>query len=83
MVKTIGLPWRQRCEGALLGIRATLPKGVFMATSHNSGHTAMPSYAKIWQSRNLHDRQPLSEIAGGMLNKKGGEIKCITATKIR
>jgi len=45
-------------EGALLGIRATLPMGIFMATSHNSGHTAVHRSAKIQQSWNSYVRKP-------------------------
>ena len=51
-------------------------------TADNSGHTATLRSAQI-RKRTSYLRRTLSEIAGDMLNKKGGEIKCIAATKIR
>jgi len=47
----------------LLGIRATLPKGVFMATSPG-GHTATHRSVQIRQSQSSYVSKTLSEIAG-------------------
>jgi len=57
-------------EEALLGIRATLPKRVFMATSPDSGHTAAHRSAKIRQSRNSYVRKTLAEIPPRSLENK-------------
>jgi len=72
---------RWKGEGALLGIRATLPKGVFMATSHNSGHTATLRSAKIRQSRNSYVRRTLSEIAGDGVRKRQKKRKTMKEVK--
>jgi len=55
---------RWKGEGALLGIRATLSEGVFMATSHNSRHaaTVLRTSAKIRQNRTSYVRRMLSGI---------------------